>query len=126
MSSSVEADIQQQQPTGKETDTPIHEETQRIIQSIRDVIAPQAEVIRPFAEERVDGVENAEAVEDRYGSSHYWDASGMAPLNAASAVSLPSTSAPTPKTQCNVTYVTPLPGTISSAPSRPVPVVVRE
>jgi len=97
MSSSVEADIQQQQPTGKETDTPIHEETQRIIQSIRDVIAPQAEVIRPFAEERVDGGENAEAVEDRYGSSHYWDASGMAPLNAASAVSLPSTSAPTPK-----------------------------
>lgn len=70
------------QPPDGEVDPLSREDIQTLVQGIRDAAGADPEVILPprneAEETRDEGTE--------YGGSCYWDASSMAPLNAASAV----------------------------------------
>jgi hypothetical protein len=87
MSVSVQADTQQQ-PI--DTSPVNHEDAQSIVQTIRDILSTDAQVIQPAADGEVNG--------DDFSTANYWDASSMAPLNAVSAVS----TTPGPGARCHV------------------------
>lgn len=102
----AEEQQQQQQPPSQQQ-APIHvgspehqEELQTVIQSIQDAASPHTALVVPISisEEEVAGTqevkeEDHEEVREGAGeekekeTTSYWDASAMAPLNAASAVS---------------------------------------
>lgn len=99
MSGSLGPGTQQAQPD--ETDTS-RDEVQTLIQSARRASEAGDDIILPRLDKgdgEVDDTDQAEEEEDEDFQPGYWDASGMAPLNATSLVS----------THCTLPLIAPIP-----------------
>ena len=84
MSSAVETEIGRQQPS-TDIDPIDYKDVQAVIRGIRDASTAASDLVLPPNTGDGDGAEPDNTEDD--GSSYYWDASTMAALSAASAVS---------------------------------------